>query len=66
MKNLIDQYNIGLVYGSNHLDLYLSLNFLVKEDDAHQRMAMNAKKIYTEKFSFEKVYNSFVDYLEQL
>lgn len=66
VKNLIDQYNIGLVYGSNHSDLYLSLNFLVEEDDAHQRMAMNAKKIYTEKFSFEKVYNSFVDYLEQL
>jgi len=64
---LIDQFAVGLRYGTDsNRTLYDCLTILIEDSALQRRMSRNALQLYDERFSFEKVYGAVVTHLEGL
>ena len=64
---LIDQFEVGLRYGTDsNRTLYDCLMILIEDSALQRRMSRNALQLYEERFSYEKVYGSVVAHLEDL
>ena len=65
VAKMINKHNIGVSYGKPfNLTLIDALSTLLKND--LNKIVNNSRKIYHEKFSFEKVYNDLANHLVKL
>ena len=65
VKNLINSYNVGISY-TNSKSLSKSVELLIKNPLLKKKISNNSKKLYQDKFEFNKNYNRLVQNLEQL
>ena len=63
---LLKRYNCGFVYDSSEEKLLSSVLTLVQNIDLQQEMSKNARSLYEQYYRAEKVYNEFVDYIENI
>jgi len=64
---LIDQFEVGLRYGTDsNRTLFDCLTILIEDSALQRRMSRNALQLYDERFSYEKVYGAVVTHLEGL
>ena len=56
---LLKKYNAGFTY-NNENELYMAINELLSSKETILTMSENAKKLYHDKFDFEKNYNELV------
>jgi glycosyltransferase involved in cell wall biosynthesis len=64
---LIDEFEVGLRYGTDaNRTLYECLMILIEDSALQRRMSRNALQLYEERFSYERVYGAVVAHLEDL
>lgn len=67
VASLIDQYDVGLRYGSDTgRTLFDCLLGLIENQELRRRMSSYALDLHRERFSYEKVYGDLVTHLERL
>ena len=67
VKDLIDNYKIGVKYDANkENDLYRAYKILIKDENSISKMKKNCKNLYKKHFTYENVYNSLVHHMESL
>jgi len=67
VASLIDEYGIGIRYGTDTgRSLYESIQLLTKDPVLQKSMSQKACALYREKFSFETVYGRLVKHLEKM
>lgn len=67
VASLISDHKIGMRYGiDTGRTLYECILALIQDTELQRTMSQNAKALYTNLFSFEKVYGSFVRHLEKM
>jgi glycosyltransferase involved in cell wall biosynthesis len=65
VKEMIENANVGIYYSSSDSALLKrSIINLIENDDFQSKLSNNALKLYSDKFSAEKVYGELVDKLE--
>ena len=65
VENLIKNYNAGIVY-TDYLSLADNIKLLISNPNLHKKISNNAKKLYQNKFEFNKVYSRLIKNLENL
>jgi len=65
VKNLIIENEVGMFYDKIN-SLEKCLTKLQNNNELQKSMSINAKKLYNEKFEFNKVYDTFVSHLENM
>ena len=67
VAKLITEHKVGLRYGTDTgKTLYDCIKLLMNDDTLQQNMSKNARRLYEECFSFEKVYGGLVEPLEMM
>jgi glycosyltransferase involved in cell wall biosynthesis len=65
VESLIKKNEIGFIY-YNEKSLINIIDFLLNNVNLHRKISNNCKKIYKEKFKFNKIYNELIQNLENL
>ena len=67
VERLIEEHKVGLHYNANdgEKDLYQCL-LMLKDQQLQQTMSHNAKKLYDDQFSFDKVYGGLAQHIERM
>lgn len=67
VASLISENNVGMSYGEDiGVTLHDCIQTLVRDDALQKMMSQKAKKLYSERFSFDMVYGGLVRHLEKL
>lgn len=67
VAKLVSSSRIGLSYDSaRQQDLYDCISYLIENPNVRDTMANNARAIYDETFSYDRVYSALVHHLENL
>lgn len=67
VANLINTYEVGLRYSEDTGKTLIDcIQILMNHPELQQRLSSNAKKRFEEEFTYEKVYGSLVQHLENL
>ncbi|MCC9078805.1 glycosyltransferase family 4 protein [Litorilinea aerophila] len=67
LQEILEQYRAGLTYRAGDVtDFLVVLEQLVGNPNLRSQMEENARRLFVEQFSVEKIYPAMVDYLEQI
>jgi glycosyltransferase involved in cell wall biosynthesis len=67
VAGLIETDEVGLRYGSDaDRSLTHCIDMLIKDSILQRRLSMNARAVYHERFTFERVYGGLVEHLERI
>ncbi len=67
VASLIDEYDVGIRYGTDTgRSLYEGVEILTKDSAIQKRMSQKARALYGGRFSFETVYGGLVIHLEKM
>jgi glycosyltransferase involved in cell wall biosynthesis len=65
VRNLIKKYNVGMTY-TNYASLVKNIKLIINDNNLKKIFSNNSKKLYQEKFEFNKTYNELITNLENL
>lgn len=65
VEKLVKNNNIGLYYDNAH-SLAHSIKYLISNHNVNKKISSNAKQLYNDQFSYEKVYGDLVKHLENI
>lgn len=66
LGNLLKKYNCGMVYGHSAEGLVECIVKLKNNPSLYKTLSQNARKLFEEKFSADRVYPAMVKYLEEV
>lgn len=67
VSNMITKHNVGLIYKEKSAEsLSECIIKLIKNDMLAEKLSINSKRLYEEKFSYDLVYGRLVSHLESL